>query len=207
MDFNFSHKNSRSNLFPHLKLKFSKSHNAALPDRKLHPPCLMHRLALIVSIFAFALTAVAAHTKTVDHTVDRIVVVKSTRTMTLMHHDEVLKTYRVALGTAPVGAKQERGDHKTPEGDYIINAKNAHSQFHLALRISYPNDADRKRARKLGAPTGGDIMIHGLMPQYAWLGSRHRDTDWTDGCIAVSNAEIEEIWKLVPVGTRVTIKP
>ena len=139
--------------------------------------------------------------------VDQIIVVKSTRTMTLMHHDQVLKTYRVALGTVPVGAKQQRGDHKTPEGDYIINARNGHSQFHLALRISYPNAADRARARKLGVPTGGDIMIHGLMPEYAWLGASHRETDWTDGCIAVSNQEIEEIWKLVPVGTKVKIRP
>lgn len=75
------------------------------------------------------------------------------------------------------------------------------------MRVSYPNVADRKRALKLGVPTGGDIMIHGLMPQYAWLGSRHRETDWTDGCIAVSNSEIEEIWKLVPVGTKVKIMP
>ena len=138
---------------------------------------------------------------------DHIIVVKSKHTMTLMQHDRVLKTYKVALGTVPVGAKQKHGDHKTPEGDYTINAKNAHSQFYLALRISYPNAADRKRAHTLGVSPGGDIMIHGLMPEYAYLGALHRETDWTDGCIAVTNQEIEEIWNLVPVGTKVEIRP
>jgi len=127
--------------------------------------------------------------------------------MTLMSGERILKTYKVALGTEPVGAKQKHGDHKTPEGNYVIDAKNAHSQFHLSLHISYPNAADRQRSRKLGLSPGGDIMIHGLMPQYAWMGAQHRETDWTDGCVAVTNSEIEEIWKLVPIGTKVEIKP
>lgn len=152
-------------------------------------------------------SASAAHKAHGTSAADHILVVKSTRTMSLLQGERVLKTYKVALGTVPVGAKQKHGDHKTPEGDYVISAKNPHSQFHLSLRISYPNAADRERARKLGVSTGGDIMIHGLMPEYAYVGARHRDTDWTDGCIAVTNAEIEEIWDLVPVGTRVEIRP
>lgn len=138
---------------------------------------------------------------------NRIVVVKSTRTMTLFHDDKVLKTYKVALGGVPVGPKRVEGDHKTPEGSYIIDSRNAHSQFHLSLHISYPSAADREHARKLGARPGGAIMIHGLPPAYAYLGALHRKTDWTDGCIAVTDAEIEEIWGLVPVGTRVEIRP
>jgi murein L,D-transpeptidase YafK len=137
---------------------------------------------------------------------DKIVIVKSTRTMTLLNGDKVLKTYKVALGTAPVGAKRVEGDHKTPEGNYVIDAKNSQSRFHLSLHISYPSAADQQRARKLGVRPGGAIMIHGLPPAFAYLGALHRQTDWTDGCIAVSNAEIEEIWKLVPVGTRVEIR-
>jgi murein L,D-transpeptidase YafK len=137
---------------------------------------------------------------------DKIVIVKSTRTMTLLNGDKVLKTYKVALGTAPIGPKRVEGDHKTPEGNYVIDAKNAQSRFHLSLHISYPSAADQQRARKLGARPGGAIMIHGLPPSFAYLGALHRQTDWTDGCIAVSNAEIEEIWKLVPVGTRVEIR-
>ena len=119
----------------------------------------------------------------------------------------VLKTYKVALGSVPIGAKRVEGDHKTPEGDYIIDTKNAQSQFHLSLHISYPNAADQQRARSLGARPGGAIMIHGLARPFAYLGPLHRQTDWTDGCIAVTNAEIEEIWKLVPVGTRIEIRP
>lgn len=164
--------------------------------------------ALLCLLSLATLAASSTHVKTPPAAnVDQIIVVKSTRTMMLMHHDQVLKTYRVALGTVPVGAKEMQGDHKTPEGNYIINSKNAHSQFHLALRISYPNTQDRARAHKLGVPTGGDIMIHGLMAEDAWLGARHRETDWTDGCIAVSNQEIDEIWNLVTVGTKVKIKP
>ena len=138
---------------------------------------------------------------------DKILIVKSKHTMTLMSHDHILKTYRVALGTVPVGAKEKHGDHKTPEGDYVINGRNPQSQFHLSLRISYPNAADQRRARKLGVSPGGDIMIHGLMPQYAWMGSTQSQDDWTDGCIAVSNSEMDEIWQLVPIGTRVEIRP
>jgi murein L,D-transpeptidase YafK len=138
---------------------------------------------------------------------DRIVVLKSTRTLTLMRSGEVLKRYKVALGGHPVGAKEREGDHKTPEGEYIVDSKQWQSRFHLALHISYPSAADRERARKLGVDPGGAIMIHGLENKYAWVGAMHRQIDWTDGCIAVTNAEIEEIFRLVPVGTRVEIRP
>jgi len=138
---------------------------------------------------------------------DKIVIVKSARTMTLLSGANVLKTYRVALGTVPVGPKRVEGDHKTPEGNYVIDAKNAHSQCYLSLHISYPSAADQQRARSAGTRPGGAIMIHGLAKSFAFLGPLHRQTDWTDGCIAVTNAEIEEIWKLVPVGTRVEIQP
>ena len=127
--------------------------------------------------------------------------------MTLLTSDKVLKAYKVALGAVPVGPKRVEGDHKTPEGDYVIDAKNSHSQFHLSLRISYPSAADQERARSLGLRPGGAIMIHGLARPFAYLGPLHRQTDWTDGCVAVTNAEIDEIWKLVPVGTRVEIRP
>jgi len=138
---------------------------------------------------------------------DRIEVRKSERTMTLLHDEKELKTYKVALSTVPVGAKEREGDHKVPEGLYVVDAKNDHSKFHLALDISYPNAADRERARKLGVRPGGDIEIHGLGSKFGWVGSLHRQTDWTDGCIAVTNSEIEEIWPLVAVGTPVEIRP
>jgi len=140
-------------------------------------------------------------------TADRIVIVKSARTMTLMNNGEVLKTYKVALGTVPVGGKQRAGDHKTPEGLYTVDWKNAASKFHKALHVSYPNAEDRERAKKMGVQPGGDIEIHGLGAKFGWVGALHRERDWTDGCIAVTNEEIDEIWPLVPVGTVVEIKP
>jgi murein L,D-transpeptidase YafK len=137
----------------------------------------------------------------------RIVVEKSTRTMKLMLDGQILKTYKVALSTEPVGAKEREGDHKVPEGQYVIDSKNSHSRFHLALHISYPNAADREKARTLGVNPGGDIEIHGLGSKYGWVGSLHLQANWTDGCIAVTNSEIEEIWPLVPVGTPLEIRP
>ena len=138
---------------------------------------------------------------------DRIVVYKAQHKMELLSNGTVIKSYKVALGGSPVWPKTRQGDHRTPEGRYRIDAKNAHSRFHLSLHVSYPNAEDRERARKLGVSPGGDIMIHGLPDQYAYLGALHRNYDWTDGCVAVTNAEIEEIWKLVPVGTEVEIRP
>lgn len=127
--------------------------------------------------------------------------------MTLFREGKVLKTFKVALSRVPIGAKEREGDHRVPEGLYVVDAKNAHSRFHLALHISYPNAADRERARKLGVKPGGNIEIHGLGSNFGWVGSLHRQVDWTDGCIAVTNSEIEEIWPLVPVGTPVEILP
>jgi murein L,D-transpeptidase YafK len=145
--------------------------------------------------------------KTPTPQADHIVIVKSERTMILLRQGQVLKTFKVALGGEPVGAKAQRGDQRTPEGLYTIDSRNAHSQFHLALHISYPNTADRERAKRLGVNPGGEIMIHGLPPAYAWLGPLHRRHDWTWGCVAVTDPEIEEIWNMVPNGTKVEIKP
>jgi murein L,D-transpeptidase YafK len=138
---------------------------------------------------------------------DRIVVEKSKRVMTLLHGSEALKSYQVALGGQPVGAKDRQGDHKTPEGSYEVDSKKPNSQFHRALHISYPSAAERERARKLGVSPGGDVEIHGLGSMWGWVGAAHRKVDWTDGCIAVTNEEIDEIWPLVQVGTPVEIRP
>ncbi len=171
--------------------------------RKLPSAALFISAALILG----AMNVMAAEDATKPMNIDRIVVEKSKRTMTLFSGDKMVKTYLVALGTEPVGAKQVEGDHKTPEGSYTIDSKNARSRFHLALHISYPNEPDRRRARKLGARPGGAIMIHGLPDEFADLGTEHRKTDWTDGCIAVTNEEIEEIWRLVKIGTPIEIRP
>jgi len=144
-----------------------------------------------------------------DHAIkaDRIVVHKKDRTMELMHEGRVLKSYKIALGGEPVGPKTRQGDHRTPEGTYVIDRRNGNSAFHRSLHVSYPNASDRGRAQKLGVPTGGDIFIHGLPNGMGWVGAAHRAKDWTDGCIAVTDSEIEEIWKLVDNGTAVEILP
>lgn len=151
--------------------------------------------------------AAARQNRAATQNADKILIEKSAHSLTLFRGGKVLKTYKVALGTVSTGVKTQQGDHKTPEGKYTVDRKNPQSIFHLALHLSYPNADDRARAKKLGVNPGGDVEIHGLAKQYAYLGALHRTTDWTDGCIALTNAEIEEIWRIVPVGTAVEIVP
>lgn len=139
--------------------------------------------------------------------VDRVVVYKSQRKMVLLAGGREVKSYLVALGGAPVGAKRQQGDHRTPEGQYTLDFRNPQSRYYKSLHISYPNSQDAMAARKRGVSPGGDVMLHGLPKGYGWMGSKHRLQDWTDGCIAVTNQEMDEIWKLVRVGTPIEIKP
>lgn len=138
---------------------------------------------------------------------DLVVVEKAKRTLTLYRRSRPLKTYGVALGPNPVGHKQQEGDGRTPEGRYVIDFRNRKSAFHRALHISYPNAADSRRARARGVSPGGAIMIHGLPNGLGALGRTHRLRDWTEGCVAVTNDEIEEIWRAVPDGTPIEIRP
>jgi murein L,D-transpeptidase YafK len=138
---------------------------------------------------------------------DRILILKSARKLTLLRNGKPLRTYLVSLGSNPIGAKERQGDRKTPEGLYRIDSRNAGSKFHRALHVSDPNAADRLRARRLHVAPGGEIMIHGWPNRWRALGFVLDHVDWTAGCIAVSDQEIEEIWKLVPNGTVVEIRP
>ncbi len=140
-------------------------------------------------------------------TADRVVIHKAKRELLLQYRGRVLRSYKVALGSNPVGPKTRQGDGKTPEGLYSIVGRNPRSAYHRSLRISYPNEADRARARRLRVDPGGDIMIHGLPNGRGFVGRAHRFVDWTAGCIAVTDEEIEEIWRLVPDGTPVEINP
>jgi murein L,D-transpeptidase YafK len=133
--------------------------------------------------------------------------VKKDRTLSLLAKSQVLRTYKVVLGGTPVGPKTRQGDHKTPEGIYLLDRRNPASQFHRALHISYPDAQDRIRAAQQGVSPGGDVFLHGLPNGFGWLGKLHRSKDWTDGCIAVTDEEIEEIWRLVPDGTPIEIRP
>lgn len=140
-------------------------------------------------------------------TVDRVLVEKKERRLALLANGQEVRAYRVALGPNPEGPKATKGDMRTPEGVYFIVGRNEQSRYHRALRISYPSPADTARARALGVSPGGDIMIHGLPEGRGEMAGLHPDFNWTRGCIAVTNEEIEEIWRLVPDGTPIEIRP
>lgn len=137
--------------------------------------------------------------------VDNILIIKSTRLMQLPHGEKTLKSYRIALGKNPIGPKLQEGDNRTPEGEYYISTRNPESAYHLSLRISYPNRQDILRSAELGVNPGTDIYIHGYPNNDPQLLNRENKQDWTTGCIAVTNREIEKIWNLVANGTFVTI--
>jgi murein L,D-transpeptidase YafK len=164
-------------------------------------------MSLRLISLVLAISNLTAFGETVPLHADRIVIVKSAHSMTLYRQGRVLRQYKVALGRGASGPKERAGDHKTPEGQYIIDSRNAASRFHLALHLSYPNAQDRVRATRSHNSPGGDIEIHGLPRNFVFAGSLQHSIDWTDGCIALSNAEIDEIWNLVPTGTRVQILP
>jgi murein L,D-transpeptidase YafK len=142
-----------------------------------------------------------------DELANHILVLKSRRKLTLFHNSRPLKTYEISLGRNPIGPKQQAGDHRTPEGDYVIDWRNPKSNFHLSLHISYPNAQDSRRAHDQNMDPGGDIMIHGIQNGLGWIGRFHRWVDWTDGCIAVTDAEMDQVWRAVPDGTPIEIRP
>jgi murein L,D-transpeptidase YafK len=139
--------------------------------------------------------------------IDRIVVEKSAKRLAIFREGNQIKNYRIALGRNPLGAKQQEGDMKTPEGIYKIDSRNAQSSFHLALHISYPSDGDNRRAAARGVSAGSNIMIHGIQNGRGWIGAFHRWKNWTAGCIALTDEEIEELWRVTPDGTAVEIRP
>ena len=142
-----------------------------------------------------------------ETTVDLVLVEKGKRSLSVLADGELIRTYTIALGENPVGHKRQEGDSRTPEGRYVIDYRNPHSSYHLSLHISYPTEDDKARAADRGVSPGGDIFIHGLPPRFKWVGGMHVNADWTDGCIAVTNDEIEELWRVVPNGTPIEIKP
>ena len=141
-----------------------------------------------------------------DPQANYIVIEKSKRQMTLYRNDKPWRSYQVALGQGGSAPKQQEGDKLTPEGLYYIKNRNPQSIYHKSLRVSYPNPEDTLRAKKMGVQPGGHIMIHGLPNGKGRVGVRHRNKDWTEGCIAVTNEEIEQIWNTVADGTPVEIR-
>jgi murein L,D-transpeptidase YafK len=159
---------------------------------------------LVIGLAAAVLTGCASGPRFLTYNgpeVTRVIVHKEARRMELWHHETLLEAFVIQLGN-PVGHKERRGDRRTPEGEYIIDRRNPRSAFHLSLGISYPNEDDIARAEEAGLDPGGDIFIHGRGPRF-----RHVRGDWTDGCIAVRDREMERIYAMVRDGTPITILP
>lgn len=168
-------------------------------------------VVLIVAALALSFTYLCAHhvwnPLPSGTNIDRVVVEKSARKLSVFTNGKELKSYRVALGRDPVGAKQQEGDNKTPEGIYTIDSRNPQSDFHLGLHISYPSDEDKARAARRGVSAGFDIMIHGIQNGHGWIGAFHRLHDWTAGCVALTDEEMDELWRVTADGTPVEIRP
>jgi murein L,D-transpeptidase YafK len=169
-------------------------------------PLLPILLVGINSLFAYGVTA-GGKTLSKNFIADKIVVYKQLRAMKLLKGTDTVKSYRICLGSNPVGPKERQGDGRTPEGVYTIDWRKANSSYHRALHISYPGPKDRARAKKRGELPGGMIMIHGLPNGFVASDDERALPDWTDGCIAVTNSEIEELWRCIPDGTRIILLP
>ena len=173
---------------------------------------MKNRLGSILSLAALLLAGVVVYsanqpTPVIGVKADLIVVEKAKRQLTVMSNGKAIRVFRIALGRSPVGAKEREGDNRTPEGEYTIDGRLEKSGYHRALHVSYPAPADIARAKTGGYQPGGAIMVHGIKNGFGWLGSLHTSSDWTRGCIAVTNSEIEELWRIAPNGTRIQIKP
>jgi murein L,D-transpeptidase YafK len=160
----------------------------------------------IASLFGNAAADVADAVGVADRA-DYVVVDKSDRKLYLFKAGRVLREFEVSLGLVPNGPKQREGDFRTPEGKYMLDARNANSDFFLSIHVSYPNEADRARARAQGVDPGGQIMIHGLPNEPKYDLRRYEDSDWTDGCIAVSNSDMVDIWLMTRESTPIEIRP
>jgi murein L,D-transpeptidase YafK len=134
-------------------------------------------------------------------------VLKAERRLLLFRGEQLLAAYRIALGSQPEGPKERRGDGRTPEGRYVLDWRQSESEFHRGIHLSYPNAQDRARAAAAGVSPGGGVMIHGLPNGLGEIGADHAAGDWTKGCIAVTNQEMDEIWQAVPNGTPIEILP
>jgi len=164
------------------------------------------RSAICLALCSIAYTLMAQQAQPLQKA-DSILILKKDHLLELLAGGRVIRTYKVALGSGGLAPKEREGDGRTPEGHYLIDARNSASAYHRALHISYPNAEDRQRAAKLGVSPGGAVMIHGLPNGKGFIGPAHRLYDWTLGCVAVTDDEIDEIWNLVPVGTPVEIRP
>ena len=159
---------------------------------------------IIAAVFVFLLYAGTVHS---EQTADLVLVEKSNSRLYLMRQGEAFASFRVAFGSSPKGHKQEQGDGKTPEGRYMLDYKNSGSAYYKSIHISYPNEKDRQEARKRGVNPGGDIMIHGQKNGYGRLSILVQRFNWTNGCIALSDRDMDQVWDAIKPGTPIEIKP
>ena len=166
-----------------------------------------------VAIMSSSASAIASNKNSLDNTaaipkntvIDKVFVDKSARTLQLLSDDKVIKSYHIALGGNPIGHKQQQGDQRTPVGNYTLDYKNENSGYYRSIHISYPNTADKARAKSRGVSAGGDIMIHGQKNGFGAFGILNQQRDWTEGCMAVTNDEMDEIMAAVKIGTAIEI--
>jgi murein L,D-transpeptidase YafK len=172
------------------------------PNRQIDiiPVCPMKKLALsLLLVLSWSAHAIPK--------ADFVLVKKSEAKLYLISAGKPIREYRIAMGPRPRGPKITAGDERTPEGEYILDRKNEKSAFYKSIRISYPNDFDRARAERLGVPTGGSIMIHGQPNDHPWPEDVAQTFNWTNGCIAVADWQMDEIWEAVDEGTPIKIQP
>ena len=164
-------------------------------------------LAIMTSTSAIAAEGVSENKQAMPKSImiDKVFVDKSARTLQLLSDDKVIKSYHIALGGNPVGHKQKQGDQRTPVGNYILDYKNEKSGYYRSIHVSYPNTADKARAKSRGVSAGGDIMIHGQKNGFGAFGVLNQQRDWTEGCMAVTNDEMDEIMAAVKIGTAIEI--
>jgi murein L,D-transpeptidase YafK len=160
-----------------------------------------------VRILCLSLTLMALSPLAAAEKADRVVVIKSDSKLYLERAGKRLASFKVAFGGEPTGHKQQEGDERTPEGTYVLDAKNANSSFYKSIHISYPDAADRAGAKARGVNPGGDIMIHGQKNGWGWLAPIAQLFDWTDGCVALANSDMDKVWDAVDVGTPIEIRP
>ena len=169
----------------------------------------MYRKVLVTgACILVAILFVSSHRSNISDVpqADQIVISKSAHSLELRRNGQILRTYKVSLGKGGSAPKTHEGDHLTPEGKYTVDGRNSNSRFYKALHLSYPNESDRARAAASHLPAGGDIEIHGIQNGLGWIGPIEHWVDWTDGCIALTDSQMDEVWNLVPVGTAVDIQ-
>jgi murein L,D-transpeptidase YafK len=163
---------------------------------------------MLCALIVHVAPAAADHSLPTAHEqADSVLVVKSERKLYLLKAGRILRTFNVGLGLQPVGPKQRSGDFRTPEGRYLLERRNVDSDYFLSIQVSYPNDDDRARARAQGVDPGGQIMIHGLPNEPRYDLKHYQGSDWTDGCIAVSNSDMVDIWLMTRESTPIEIRP